>query len=65
MTRLDFGALCFGLVIGWITYRTLRSQGRLDRTFRYCHGDCCRRWSSREICHVTVQNGTDTNLRRF
>ena len=22
-----FGALCFGFVIGWITYRTLRRQG--------------------------------------
>jgi hypothetical protein len=26
MTRLDIGALCFGLVIGWITYRTLRRK---------------------------------------
>jgi ABC-type Co2+ transport system permease subunit len=22
-----FGAFCFGLVIGWVTYRTLRRQG--------------------------------------
>jgi ABC-type Co2+ transport system permease subunit len=22
-----WGALCFGLVIGWVTYRTLRRQG--------------------------------------
>jgi uncharacterized membrane protein YeaQ/YmgE (transglycosylase-associated protein family) len=23
------GALCFGLVIGWVTYRTLRRQGEI------------------------------------
>ena len=23
MTFINFGALCFGLVIGWVTYRTL------------------------------------------
>lgn len=27
MTFVQFGALCFGLVIGWITYRTLRRTG--------------------------------------
>jgi len=26
MTQLDVGALCFGVVIGWITYRTLRRK---------------------------------------
>jgi hypothetical protein len=26
MTIADAGALCFGLVIGWITYRTLRRK---------------------------------------
>jgi hypothetical protein len=26
MTQVDIGALCFGLVIGWITYRTLRRK---------------------------------------
>ena len=26
MTMSEFGALCFGLVIGWITYRTLRRR---------------------------------------
>lgn len=26
MTISDIGALCFGLVIGWITYRTLRRK---------------------------------------
>jgi hypothetical protein len=26
MSIADFGALCFGLVIGWITYRTLRRK---------------------------------------
>jgi uncharacterized membrane protein YeaQ/YmgE (transglycosylase-associated protein family) len=27
MTVEIVGALCFGLVIGWVTYRTLRRQG--------------------------------------
>ncbi len=27
MTFVQFGALCFGLVIGWVTYRTLRRTG--------------------------------------
>ena len=26
MIQLDIGALCFGLVVGWITYRTLRRK---------------------------------------
>lgn len=26
MTQADIGALCFGLVVGWITYRTLRRK---------------------------------------
>jgi hypothetical protein len=26
MNRVEIGALCFGLVIGWITYRTLRRK---------------------------------------
>jgi O-antigen/teichoic acid export membrane protein len=26
MTMIQFGALCFGLVIGWVTYRTLRRR---------------------------------------
>lgn len=27
MTIADAGAICFGVVIGWITYRTLRRKG--------------------------------------
>jgi len=27
MTVETLGALCFGIVIGWVTYRTLRRQG--------------------------------------
>lgn len=27
MTIVQIGSLCFGLVIGWITYRTLRRTG--------------------------------------
>jgi hypothetical protein len=30
MTRVDIGALCFGLVVGWITYRTLRRKEALS-----------------------------------
>lgn len=26
MTIVDLGALCFGLVVGWVTYRTLRRK---------------------------------------
>jgi uncharacterized membrane protein YeaQ/YmgE (transglycosylase-associated protein family) len=26
MTQVDIGGLCFGLVVGWITYRTLRRK---------------------------------------
>ena len=26
MSQVNIGALCFGLVIGWITYRTLRRK---------------------------------------
>jgi len=26
MSMIEFGALCFGLVIGWVTYRTLRRR---------------------------------------
>jgi len=27
MTFVQIGALCFGLVVGWVTYRTLRRTG--------------------------------------
>jgi uncharacterized membrane protein YeaQ/YmgE (transglycosylase-associated protein family) len=27
MTAATFGAVCFGLVVGFVTYRTLRRQG--------------------------------------
>lgn len=27
MTIIQIGSLCFGLVVGWVTYRTLRRTG--------------------------------------
>jgi hypothetical protein len=26
MSQVDIGAVCFGLVVGWVTYRTLRRK---------------------------------------
>ena len=48
MSTGEAGAVCFGVVIGWITYRTLRRSGDACEAVGHRERDRRRGWGGRD-----------------
>jgi hypothetical protein len=58
MTLSEWGAVCFGLVVGWITYRTLRRREGVAALSDIATGDRLAPWLTRASAVVAILSPT-------